>query len=233
MNPNQTNTPACVSTDAGEPQQQQPQTAPAISVLPDPKPAPRRTRPAGFKRLRSDSIWHRLKPDQREVINRWLEEGLSYREISWRAHEELDLELSLAAVSRFYHQGLRMQVVNELADAQESAKAVQDSGANTADLRKSAMKVANMRFLQKTMANADTRDVWAMGKLVLEGEQREIQRERIALMRDKFEFKASQAAMKALPLAEEFNKEDMEREEARMATLRRKLFGKLADQVLT
>jgi len=197
-------------------------------------PSSTRTARPGTKRLRSDSIWRRLKPEQRQVINRWLhEDGLSYREICRRAREELGLELQPYAVSRFYHQGLRIEVVNEIADGQAAAQAVLNSGADGAAFRKSAMQVVNLRFLQKSMANAPVRDVWALGKLALEAEGREIQRERMALAREKFEFNASEAAMRALPLVDQFKQEDMEREEARMAYLRRQLFGNLADQVLT
>src|SRR5436853_6419752 len=54
---------------------------------------------------------------------------------------------------------------------------------------------------------------------------KDIQRERACLAREKFQFNASQAALKALPLLDQFTAEDHERERNKFLAIRKELFG--------
>jgi len=66
----------------------------------------------------------------------------------------------------------------------------------------------------------------AVGRLLSESEWTEIQRLRLALARERFEFRSSKAALEQLSKLEEMDQEDMEREEARVQAIKLRLFGK-------
>ena len=69
--------------------------------------------------------------------------------------------------------------------------------------------------------------------LLLQHGQQEIQRNWFALAKKKFEFKASEAVLELLPMAEQIKKEDMEREKARLQAIMLKLCGQdLLDEII-
>jgi hypothetical protein len=56
-----------------------------------------------MKKLRSDSVWHSLSPEQKEKLEGWLfEECLSYTDALERAQKEFGVTASAPALSRFY-----------------------------------------------------------------------------------------------------------------------------------
>jgi hypothetical protein len=174
-----------------------------------------------------------MRPEHRNIITTWLHnEGRSYRDVIYFAERELGIKLSLAAVSRFYYQGLQQQSIVELADAHEAAQEIQESPGDIETFRKSAMKMVHLRFLQKSMANADVQEIAVLGRIVAQAEEREIRRERVKLARDKFQFKAVRAALKLVPLAQKFKEEKLKREEEEMEAFARRLFGSEWDKII-
>jgi hypothetical protein len=55
------------------------------------------------------------------------------------------------------------------------------------------LKVIGQRLLEKAMGGGDMKELVALGRLMTDGERREIQRERLALAREKFEFEYMKA----------------------------------------
>jgi hypothetical protein len=68
------------------------------------------------------------------------------------------------------------------------------------------------------------KELATLGRVLTQSEEREIQRGRLALAREKFEFKAAKAALKQLPLLDQMTQEDQEREDARMDAIRLAIF---------
>ena len=180
-----------------------------------------------IKKLRSDAIWNRLTPEQREKIEHWLfEENLSYRETHERAQKELGLTCSPSTIRWIYKRGMKLRGVADLADAQATAEDLDVAVADVETLRSSNMKLILTRLQEKALERADVREVAALGRVMLHGEECEIQRERVALARERFRFRASQAALKALPLMDEMKAQDEEREMERVEAIKIRLFGR-------
>jgi hypothetical protein len=178
-------------------------------------------------KLRGDAIWNKLTPGQRERIEEWLlGENLSFREAHERGHKEIGLTCSLATVGRLYQHLLELRAVREVAESEGLAEELKAVGGKLEDLRHSSMKLIVTRLLEKAVAKADVKEVAALGRLMLQGEEREIQRDRANLAREKFQFKAAKAALLALPMLDEMSQEDEERELARVEMIKKKIFGK-------
>ena len=142
-----------------------------------------------------------------------------------RAQKELGLTCSRSTIWRIHRRGTKLRALADLADAQDFAEELAGSGASVADLRQSNLKLLLARLQEKILEGADVKEVAALGRLMLQSEEREIQRERALLARQRFEFKAAQAALKALPLADELKAEDEERELERIELIQRRIFG--------
>jgi hypothetical protein len=180
-----------------------------------------------MSKLRSDAIWNKLTPEQRECLEGWLlKENLGIKEVHERATKRLGLTCSMSSVWRFHALLLRLRSVEELGERQKAAKALAGAGAKLDDLRSSSMKMIVARLLEKAMERGDLREISALGRLMLLGEEREIQRDRVNLSRERFQFKMSKAALEALPLLDEMSREDEERELGRIEAIKQKIFGK-------
>ena len=180
-----------------------------------------------MSKLRCDAIWNELTPEQREKIEEWLfDKNLGYKKTHQRAREELGLDCSLSTIRRFYVYARQLRAVEETAEAEGVADELRAVGGRLENLRSSAMKLIVVRLLGKAMDRGDVREVAALGQLMIRDEEREIQRERVTLARDRFEFKAVKAALKAVPLLDQINQTCEEEEVARAQAVRLALFGK-------
>ena len=180
-----------------------------------------------MNKLRCDAIWNTLTPEQREKIEEWLlDKNLGFKETHERAQKELGLTCSLSTVQRFYEQARKLRAVEETAAAEGVADEVKAVGGKLENLRSATMKLIVVRLLGKAMDRGDVREVAALAQLMIRDEEREIQRDRVTLARDRFEFKAVEAALKAVPLLDQINQTDEEKEVARAQAVRRALFGK-------
>jgi hypothetical protein len=178
-------------------------------------------------KLRSDALWNTLTPEQRDKLREWLlDQNLSYRETHERAQKELGIQCSLMNIARICKYLLNLRATDEVEEAAAFATDLSHTPANESNLRVSSMKLIATRLLEKAARDADTNDIYALGRLILQSQEREIQNRRVSLARDRFEFKASEAALKILPHLEEMNREDEARELARIEDIKRKLFGK-------
>ena len=182
-------------------------------------------------KLRSDSTWNRFNHDQKELIKDWLlDENLPYKEVQKRCAEQFSVTCSRMAIARIYQYLTRQQALDDTAEIQETTRELAATGSPAAQMRPGLLKMAATRLMQAmTGEKGDRRDVAIYARLLMQAETRELQRERAQLARDKHEFKASAAALKALPLVDIFAKEDHAHERARMDKMRFTLFGKHLD----
>jgi hypothetical protein len=180
-----------------------------------------------MSKLRSDAIWNALTPEQREKIEEWLlEKNLSLKEAHERAQKELGLTCSFSTVWRFHALLLKLRSVADLDGRQSAAEELAVAGATLEALRSSSMKLIAGRLLEKAMERGDLKEISVLGRLMLLHEEREIERERVNLSRERFQFRVSKASLAALPLLDELTGADEERELARIEAIKRKIFGK-------
>jgi hypothetical protein len=204
-------------------------------TFPQPEPAPQAASPAtppppGRRKLRCDAFWNTLNDEQKQKLQEWLlEQNLGFRETHARAQKELGLTCSLSTIGRIYQYLLKTRAVDELREGASAIKALSQSSPNLADLRKTSLQLIGVRLLQKAMEHHDVKELCAMGKLLLQSQERDIQQERATLAREKYEFKAAKAAIKAAPQLASYDQEEERRDLARIEVIKRVLFGREVD----
>ncbi len=75
------------------------------------------------------------------------------------------------------------------------------------------------------MEGCDIKELRTLGRLMADSEEREIRCRRLALAREKFEFKAAKAVWKQMPLLNQMLQEDEAREDERIDAIRLAIFG--------
>jgi len=179
-----------------------------------------------MSKIRSDSIWNSLPPEQREKLEHWLfVERIGYKEASERALKEWGVTGSETSVGRYYRRIQKERVVDELEEMAETAVEVNAAEGKLESLKSSTMKVVGMRMLQNVVARGDVKELALLGRVMTQSEEKEIQRGRLKLAREKFEFNAAKAVLKQLPLLEKMTQEDQEREDAKIDAIRLEIFG--------
>jgi hypothetical protein len=179
-----------------------------------------------MSRIRSDSIWNSLAPERRKIFEGWLfDERIGYQDAAERAQKEWGVTGSKMSVGRFYKRVQMERVVDELENAADAATGVNAAEGKLESLRSSAMKVIGMQLLDKAMERGDVKDLATLGRVLTQSEEREIQRGRLALARERFQFKATKAALKLMPLLNQMKQEDQEREDTRMDEICLAIFG--------
>ncbi len=179
-----------------------------------------------MSKIRSDSIWNSLPPEQRQMLEHWLfVERISYKEASERAQREWGVTGSAVSVGTYYRRIEKDRVMGDLEEAAETAMGVNAAEGKVENLKSSAMKVVGMRLLENVMARGDVKELATLGRVLTQNEEKEIQRGRLALAREKFEFNSAKEVLKKMPLLEKMTQEDQEREDARMDAVRLAIFG--------
>jgi hypothetical protein len=180
-----------------------------------------------MSKMKANCTWSLLTPEQRDELERWLfDENMSYREARERVQKEWGVAASIWSVGRFYQSRVNERSLGEVTEGQDTTKDVNGTGTNLDDLCTAFRMVAGTKVLEKAMAGAELKDLAALGRLIADTEWVQVQHRRLALARDRFEFNAAKAALEKLSNMEEINKEDLEREEARLHAIRVRLFGK-------
>jgi hypothetical protein len=164
-------------------------------------------------------------PERRKMFEEWLfEERVVYQEALDRAQQAWNVTGSLMSVSRFYRRIEKDRIVGDMAQAWENSKEVDETRARVDGLWQRGLKVVVMQFFEKAMARGDAKDLAALGRLVSQNHEREIQRGRLALARQRFEYRAAKAALEQMPLANEMRRQEDEREEARILAVKEAIF---------
>ena len=179
-----------------------------------------------MRKMRCDSTWNALTAEQRVRLDGWLfADNLGYRKIVERVKSEWGVTGTEDSLGRYYQRRATERAVAELRETAESAAEVSAAGGQVESLRSSSFKLIGKRLLETTLAKGSVNELAALGRLLLEQEEREIERGRLELAREKFQFKAAEAALAQLPKLNELSREDDERAEARLAEIKDTLFG--------
>jgi hypothetical protein len=177
-------------------------------------------------KLRSDSTWRKLSRTQREELGEWLfEENLGYQEALERVQQRWGIISSKTSLTRFARRLREERLLRDLLESQGSAEALGKSEARLESLRGASLLLIGKRLLDNAMSDGEVKELTALGRLMSDSEQREIQRERLALEREKFEFNAAAAALAELPHVHSETAKDIEREKARIQAIKVRLFG--------
>ena len=184
-------------------------------------------------KLRCDALWNTFTTEQKEKLREWLiEKNLGIRQVHKRVQNEFGTTCVVSTIGRISQYLNNRRAADEIADAQLAAEELASNPEKLEQVRRSSMTLIGVRFLQKaTTQKASIKDLATLGRIVLDSQERQIQQDRVDLARERFQFKAAQAALEALPLAEKMRKEDHEREKERVDAMRRHIFRKELDKI--
>ncbi len=179
-----------------------------------------------MSKIRADWIWHQLTPEQHQAMMDWLfVANLSFQETHERVQREFGLECSLSSVVRYRRRAEMERAREQFQEDLAAAEKVNELGGQMDELRRASLKLIGIRFLAETMQGGDAKELAALGKLLLESQEREIQQGRLDLARERFKFRATQAAVKVAPMLDEMSRQDAEREQQRIYAAMKRLFG--------
>jgi hypothetical protein len=180
-----------------------------------------------MSKVRADSTWSGVAVEKMEMLDGWLfEDSLCYREVKEKIKAEWNMEVSISSLSRYYRDREQEVALGDAADLQETADAVDGAPAKLDKLRSSAWKMIGVRLLERTLRRGNVKELAMLGRLMSESEWREIQRGRLDLAREKFEFNATKAALDQTEKVEDTDRDEQEREELKAGKISRNLFGR-------
>jgi len=179
-----------------------------------------------MSKIRSDSIWNSLPPEQRQKLEHWLfVERVSFQVVKERAEKEWGVTGSVVGLSKFYHRVEGERVADELETAAETAARMEGTEGKLENLQASAMKVMGMRLLQNTVSRGDVKELAVLNRALARNEERKILNRRLDLAQRKFEFNAAKAVLNNIALLEKITKDEQEREDAKIEAIRLAIFG--------
>jgi len=154
-----------------------------------------------MSKMRDDSTFNQLTPEQRETMEGWLfDENLGYAKTLERVKQEFGLEATISSMGRYYRRRARDRMVEDLLDAQAGAFEVKDLPLNVPVMREALAKILYSAVLkQATEKPGEVEQLAALTKLLLENEDIDVRRSRQKLAEKCFDLEAIAASQKELP----------------------------------
>ncbi len=154
-----------------------------------------------MRKMRDDSTWNQLTPEQREMLESWLfDENLGYAKTLERVQQEFGVETTIASVGRFYRRRARERQIEELVEAQAAADELNELPVSVAGLREAAVKLVGKAVLKLASEKpAELEQLASFTKLLLESEDNDIRRARLKLAEKYFDYEATAAAQEEWP----------------------------------
>jgi len=133
-----------------------------------------------MSKLRSDSAWAGLSPEQRETLEGWLfEENLGYKEVLERAQKEFGIMASLRSVAEYYQRAARERTQEELLTVKATAEEIDKAKVNWDGLGATAMTLVAKRMIQLAVESPEkVREMVSLGRILVANEAQTIKRKR-------------------------------------------------------
>jgi hypothetical protein len=153
------------------------------------------------RKIRDDSTWLQLTPEERETLESWLfDENLGYEKTIERVKKEFGMEGTVASLGRYYRRRARERQDLELMNAQLVAMLWNKLPVNTDELRAAAMKLVAKAVLKLAIEKPDDlQQLASLTKLLLDSEKNDIRRSRLKLAEKYFDIDTFAAAQKDFP----------------------------------
>jgi hypothetical protein len=187
-----------------------------------------------MNKKRHDTIWNDLTPEQKATLRDWLlEKNLGYDDVLDHIRSQWGINASKASLCRYYQALQRERMRDNLNDVKSTLKVAEEAKMDLSQLQKGVLTIMSKKVVDAALEAGDSKDLARLAGLLLEHGQQQIQGNWFKLASKKFQFKAAEEVLKVLPMAQEFNKEEAEREKARLEAIMLKLFGKdLLDEII-
>ena len=149
-----------------------------------------------MRKLRSDALWHRLTLEQQNQIQHWLfVERLGYVQTHARMQKDLGLNCSLSTIGPMYHYLNELRSHEHETILQTLTDVITEPGADIQGIRTGSLTVITKRLLDRSVERGDTTEIAALGRVMFQGEARELERDRLELAREKIAFARVQAIL--------------------------------------
>jgi hypothetical protein len=154
-----------------------------------------------MRKLRDDSTWNRLTPEQRETLESWLfDDNLGYVKTLERVQKEFGLEATIASLGRYYRRRAGGRQVEELLEAQVTACELNNLLVSETSLRMAALKLVGKAVLKLASEKPEqVEQLASLTRLLLDSDDNDIRRSRLKLAERYFEYEATAAAQKDMP----------------------------------
>jgi hypothetical protein len=180
-----------------------------------------------MSKLRSDSTWAPLSPEQRETLETWLfEENLGYDEVRGRVQKEFGIEASKTSLVRFYAHAAEERMQREFLELKETVGDIHGAEINWQELGGAAMALVAKRAVQLAVTSPHkVRELTSLARILVSSEAQSIRRGWLELGRARCEQDIATAWQKHKPGMDETVNETPLEEEERIQKIRRRLFG--------
>lgn len=135
--------------------------------------------------------------EQQKRIEHWLfTEHLSYAQTHARMREELRITCALSTIGPMYRHLKESRSNEREAILQKLTEVITEPGADIDGIRAGSLAVISKRLLDRAMARDNSDEIVALGRVMLRGEGREIQRDRVELARQSLALRRWEAVRK-------------------------------------
>ena len=149
------------------------------------------------RKLREDSTWNRLEPEQLKMFEGWLfVENLGYAKIVERVKKEFGVESTIASVARYY----RRRKPEKLLEARISSNGLNDLPVSADSVRTATLKLAGKAALNLAGETPEEIErLTSLAEALLQAEQNDLRRARLKLAEKNFDHDATAATVQELP----------------------------------
>ena len=181
-----------------------------------------------MSKLRSDSTWAALTPEQRETLETWLfEENLGYEETLGCVQKEFGIEASKTSLVRFYHHAAEERMRREFLELKGTVGDIHGAEINWQELGSAAMALVAKRAVQLAVTSPHkVKELASLARVLVSSEAQSIRRGWLEIGQARCEQDLAAAWQKRKLETDETVKEvSPEEEEERIQKIRRRLFG--------
>ena len=181
----------------------------------------------GRPKLRSDSTWANLTPEQRDSLESWLfVENLGYAEVLERARKEFGLNSSLPSLARFRRRLSVERTHRESLGMDDILRQVVDADLPSEKLTSAAMNLAAKQLLLCAIESPHkTKEFARFARVLFAHQQQHTRQSWLNIARCKFEFDAATATLiHHLKIQEHIDDESLS-DEQKIRKIREDMFG--------
>jgi hypothetical protein len=154
-----------------------------------------------IRKVRDNSTWSQLLPEQLERLDRWLfDENLGYAKTAARVQKEFGIKATIDSVGRYYRRRARVRQADELVEAQLAADGLNSLGVDANSLRAAVMKLVGKAALNVACEKPeDVEQLASLAQVLLEAEQNDLRRGRLELAERCFDYEKTVESLVDLP----------------------------------
>jgi hypothetical protein len=182
---------------------------------------------AGLGKLRCDSTWAALTPEQRETLEGWLfEENLGYTEVLERAQKEFGVTGTKMSLTRFYQRTATERAQREFLDLETTIREMKGLEVNVSEMQSAAMCLITKRLMKLSLESPEkVQEMAWLGNVLVSNEAQNIKRGWLNIGREKFQYDAATACMIHKLRIDEVMADESMSDQQHIQKIREEIFG--------